>query len=224
MTDRLRGVIVDIDGTLINSNDAHARAWVEALGEADIHVSFADARRLIGMGGDNLLPALAGLSEDSAVGKRVSARRGEIFKQQHLPELRAFPKTRELLLRMRDVGLKLAVASSAEREELTPLLELAKVSDLVEGVTSSNDAQSSKPEPDIVQAALDKLGLEPEQTIMIGDTPYDIQAAAKAGIPTIAFRSGGRSDHDLAGAVAIYDGAADLLLHFNESPLQARRA
>jgi HAD superfamily hydrolase (TIGR01509 family) len=182
-------------------------------------VSFADMRPLIGMGGDKLLPAVAGLQEDSKIGRHVSTRRAEIFKQRHLPKLRAFPKTRELVLRMRDAGLRPAIASSAKQEELTSFLELAKVRDLIEGAASANDAENSKPDPDIIQAALVKLGLDPEQVIMIGDTPYDIEAASKAGISTIAFRSGGRSDSDLAGAVAIYDGAADLLLHFTESPL-----
>jgi HAD superfamily hydrolase (TIGR01509 family) len=224
MAGRVRGVIIDVDGTLINSNDAHARAWVDALAEVDIHVTFADVRRLIGMGGDNLLPAIAGLQEDSKLGRHVSARRSEIFKQRHLPKLHAFPKTRELLLRMRDAGLRLSVASSAKQEELSSLLELAKVRDLIEGATSSTDAENSKPDPDIVQAALVKLGLGPAQVIMIGDTPYDIEAASKAGISTIAFRSGGRSDSDLAGALAIYDGPADLLAHFTESPLAASRA
>jgi HAD superfamily hydrolase (TIGR01509 family) len=223
MTRRIRGVILDIDGTLLNSNDAHARAWVDALAAFDIQVSFADVRPLIGMGGDNLLPALAGIAEESDIGRKVSQRRGEIFAREHLPHVRPFPKVRELLLRMRDAGLRLAVASSAKKEELQQFLQLAKISDLIEGATSSSDAENSKPDPDIVRAALSKLELEPHEVIMIGDTPYDVQAAAKLGIETIAFRSGGRSDADLVGAVRIYDGAAALLDGFAESPLASRR-
>jgi HAD superfamily hydrolase (TIGR01509 family) len=219
MTQRIRGVIVDIDGTLINSNDAHARAWVQALGQFDIYVPFPEVRRLIGMGGDKLLPAIAHIEEDSRLGQKISERRSQIFSREYLPVLHAFPKTRELLTKIRDAGIALAVASSARKEELEPFLRLANVLDLIEGATSSADAESSKPDPDIVQAALRKLELDPGRVLMIGDTPYDIEAASRAGMGTIAFRCGGRSDHDLSGALAIYDGPADLLAQFDASPL-----
>jgi HAD superfamily hydrolase (TIGR01549 family) len=223
MTERVRGVILDIDGTLVNSNDAHARAWVEALAEVDVAVEFAAVRRLIGMGGDKILPAIASIEAESKLGERVAERRAEIFRQRHLPQLHAFPKTRELLLRMKSAGIQLAIASSARKEELVALLSLARVDDLIEGATSSSDARSSKPDPDIVAAALVQLALGAPHVVMIGDTPYDIEAAARAGIRSIAFRSGGRSDHDLAGAIAIYDGSADLLAHFDTSPLATKR-
>lgn len=223
MTRRVRGVILDIDGTLLNSNDAHARAWVDALAAFDIQRSFADVRPLIGMGGDKLLPVLAGIEEESALGSKLSARRAELFAREHLPRVRPFPKVRELLLRMSGAGLRLAVASSAKKEELQQFLQLANIVDLIEGATSSSDAQNSKPDPDIVRAALSKLELEPHEVVMIGDTPYDIQAAGQLGIETIAFRSGGRSDADLSGALCIYDGAAALLDGFAESPLVASR-
>lgn len=223
MTERVRGVILDIDGTLINSNDAHARAWVDALAEVDVEVDFADVRRLIGMGGDKLLPAIANIEEDSRLGAKISERRAEIFRQRHLPQLQPFPKARELLLRMTSAGIQLAVASSAKGEELSAFLELARIKDLIEGATSSSDAQSSKPDPDIVAAALVKLALGAPHVLMIGDTPYDIEAAARAGVRTIAFRCGGRSDHDLAGAIAIYDNPADLLAKFDSSPLATKR-
>ncbi len=219
MTQQVRGVILDIDGTLINSNDAHARAWVQALAQFDIYVPFPDVRRLIGMGGDKLLPAIARIEEDSPLGKKVGERRSAIFEDRYLPQVKAFPKTRELLTKMRDAGLALAVASSAKKAELEPFLRLANVLDLIEGATSSSDAENSKPDPDIVQAALHKLGLAPGRALMIGDTPYDIEAASRAGSRTIAFRCGGRSDHDLAGALAIYDDPADLLAQFESSPL-----
>ena len=219
MTHRIRGVILDVDGTLINSNDAHARAWVQALAQFDIYVPFPEVRRLIGMGGDKLLPAIAHIEADSRLGKKISERRSELFSRGYLPQLHAFPKTRDLLTRIRDAGMVLAVASSAKKAELEPFLRLANVLDLIEGATSSTDAESSKPDPDIVQAALRTLELEAYRVLMIGDTPYDIEAASRAGMGTIAFRCGGRSDHDLAGAVAIYDGPADLLAQFDASPL-----
>lgn len=219
MARRTRGVILDVDGTLINSNDAHARAWVDALGAFDIHVSFEQVRPLIGMGGDKLLPALAGIEEDSPLGAKIGARRAELFSERYFPRVRAFPKVRELLLRLRDAGLRMAVASSAKKEELGRFLELARVSDLIEDVTSSSDAERSKPDPDIVHAALTKLELDADEVIMIGDTPYDVQAAAQLGVQTIAFRCGGRSDAELHGAVRIYDGPEDLLESLADSPL-----
>jgi HAD superfamily hydrolase (TIGR01509 family) len=223
MSQRIRGVILDVDGTLINSNDAHARAWVEALAEAGIDAPFTDVRRLIGMGGDKLLPAIADLDDSSGLGKQVSERRAQIFKARYLPGLRAFPKTRELLLRLRGAGLALAVASSARKEELAPFLQIANVADLIEDATSASDAQNSKPDPDIVTAALDKLALGAPHVLMVGDTPYDIAAATQAGIGCIALRCGGRADRELAGALAIYDDPADLLEKFESSPLAAGR-
>lgn len=222
MTRTIRGAILDVDGTLLNSNDAHARAWVEALAEANVQVTFEEVRKLIGMGGDKLLPAVANIEHSSDRGKRVSERRSAIFEERFLPKLRPFPHTRDLLLRMRSAGLKLAIASSAQQPELDGFLKIADVLDLIEGSASSSDASNSKPDPDIVQAALARLGLRAEQVLMIGDTPYDIEAAARSGIQTLAFRCGGRSDADLAGALAIFDDPADLLQRFDESPLTAR--
>jgi HAD superfamily hydrolase (TIGR01509 family) len=215
----VRGVILDVDGTLVDSNDAHARAWVEALKEGGFDVPFDRVRPLIGMGGDKLLPEVTGLQEEDPRAKRVGERRGEIFKARYLPSLRAFPRTRELLLRMRDQGLKLAVASSAEPEELKALLRIAGASDLIEGASSADDVESSKPDPDVVHAALGRLGLDPAEVVMIGDTPYDVEAATRAGVRAVAFRSGGWDHIRLAGALCVYDGPADLLARFDESPL-----
>jgi phosphoglycolate phosphatase-like HAD superfamily hydrolase len=220
---KIRGVLLDIDGTLVDSNDAHARAWVEALAEEGIEVPFEKVRPLIGMGGDKLLPRVTGLEEDSPRGKRIGERRGEIFKDRYLPGLKAFPATRELLLKMRDQGLKLVVATSAKEDELNPMLKIAGAADLIEEKTSSDDAENSKPDPDIVKAALDESGLSPDEAVMIGDTPYDIEAALKAGLKIIAFRSGGWDDAGLARAVAIYDGSADLLAQYDSSPLKDER-
>lgn len=217
---KLRGVIWDIDGTLVNSNDAHARAWQSALAESNLHVSFESVRAAIGMGGDKLLPAVAGIEAESAQGRAVSARRREIFAAD-LPKLRPFPHGRQLLLRLAERGIKHAVASSAQREELDVLLEIADIKDLLVE-TSSAASGRTKPDPDIVSAALEALGFEPDQVFMIGDTPYDIEAASRVGIRTIALRSGGRSDRDLASAVAIYDSPSALLDQLDESPLNPR--
>src|SRR5207244_700896 len=119
---------------------------------------------------------------------------------------------------MRQGGISLAVASSANEAELAPLLAVANIGDLIEGATSSSGAERSKPDPDIVRAALARLELAPARVIMLGDTPYDIEAAKRSGLGTVALRCGGRSDHELAGALAIYDDPADLLRQFASSP------
>jgi HAD superfamily hydrolase (TIGR01509 family) len=215
----LHGVILDVDGTLVDSNDAHARAWVAALAEYGYDIPFERVRPLIGMGGDKLMPQVGGPSEDSDEGQRIGKRRAEIFKERELPALRPFPQTRELLQHMRERGLKLVVASSAKQAELDSLLKVAGANDLVEERTSSSDAENSKPDPDIVQVALDSAGLKPEQAVMLGDTPFDIEAARKAGVGTIALRCGGWHDHTLEGAIAVYCDPADLLEHYDSSPL-----
>jgi HAD superfamily hydrolase (TIGR01509 family) len=222
MTTRIRAAILDVDGTLVDSNDAHARAWVEAFRELGYDVPYGKVRPLIGMGGDNLLPEAIGVQKDDPKGEALSKRRGEIFKSKYLGTIAPFPGTRDLLKKMRDAGLELAVASSAQEEELKPLLEIAGAADLIDSRTSADDAESSKPDPDIIQAALKRLKMKPEEALMLGDTPYDIEAASRAGVGTVAFRSGGWNDGGLKGAVAIYDGPADLLRRFAESPFARR--
>src|SRR5947209_16101780 len=131
-----RGAILDIDGTLVDSNDVHAKSWVEALAEHGYSVPFAKVRPLIGKGGDKVLPEVIGISENSPEGQKISQRRSETFKERYLPHVRAFPGARELLQHMRERGLKLAVASSSKPDELRSLLHLVGVSDLVEEKTS----------------------------------------------------------------------------------------
>ncbi len=215
----VRGVILDVDGTLVDSNDAHARSWVETLAEHGIEVPFERVRRLIGMGGDKLLPEVSGIREDTPEGQAISKRRREIFKERYLPHLRPTRGARELLHFLRDRGFRRAVASSAKKDELEALLKLCGGDDLVEDKTSSDDADRSKPDPDIVGAALKKLGLPGGEVVMLGDTPYDVEAARRAGIGIIALRYGGWGDAELGGALAVYDEPADLLDRFADSPL-----
>jgi HAD superfamily hydrolase (TIGR01509 family) len=212
-------VILDVDGTLVDSNDAHARAWVEAFAEAGITVPFERVRRAIGMGGDKLMPAVAGIEESSDLGRKIANRRGQIFKDQFLPNLRPFPKTRDLVMRLRDDGFQLAVASSAKRDELQALLQRAGVDDLIPVRTSSDDADESKPDPDIVHAAMERVKADPRRTIMIGDTPYDVEAANRAGISIVALECGGWRRDDLRGAIAVCADPADLVARYEESPL-----
>lgn len=214
-----RGIILDVDGTLIDSNGYHAQAWVDALKEGGHDVEYSKVRPLIGKGGDKLLVEVVGIEEDSPEGKRLSERRGAIFNEQFLPKIKPFPNTRNMVLRMIEAGYQVAVGSSSERKQLDDLLERAQVKDLIGESASSSEAESSKPDPDIVEAARKKLGIPAVEVFMLGDTPYDIEAAGRAGIETIALRCGGWSDKGLRGAVAIYDDPEDLLRHFDESPL-----
>lgn len=213
----LRGVIFDIDGTLVDSNDAHARSWVETFSEAGYKVPFEVVRPLIGMGGDKLLPKTTGIRHDSKEGKKLTKRRSRLFRDNHLPHLRPFPGSRALVERIRRDGLKPIVATSAKDEELEGLLRAAQVADLMEEKATASDARRSKPDPDIVEAAIDESGLEASELVMIGDTPYDVEAATRAGVRIIGFRSGGWNGADLAGAVEIYDGPADLLSNYASS-------
>lgn len=216
----LRAAILDIDGTLIDTNDAHAHAWVDVCAEFGVPVPFGKIRPLIGMGGDKVLPQLTGDDEESERGKKIMERRGEIFQDRYLPSCRPFPQARELLQRMRDQGLTLVVATSASKDDMTALLKTIGVADLIEARTSSSDAEASKPEPDIIEAALEKAGCAPGEAIMLGDTPYDIEAAGRAGVKCIALRCGGWwKDEDFSDAAAIFDDPADLLEHYRESPL-----
>ena len=217
----VRGVILDVDGTLVDSNDAHAHAWIEALAEHGYDVPLETVRPLIGMGGDKLMPRVIGVNGESEEGQAIDARRGDIFRTRYLPHLQAFPKVRELLAFIKERGLELVVASSSEKETLEPLLELAGATDLIESKTSTDDADASKPSPDIVGAALEHLSLPKENVVMIGDTPYDVEAAGRAGVALIGLRCGGWDDAGLEGAMAIYDDPADLLAHYDASPLAA---
>lgn len=214
---RPTGVLLDVDGTLVDSNDMHARAWVRALSEAGVSAELTTVRRLIGKGGDKLLPEVSGIDAESEKGKAINERRDEIFQTECLPKLRPFPGVKELLARMTKEGLTLAVASSSEKDQLKRLLRVCGADEFIEASTSSDDAENSKPDPDIVHAALEQLGQPPDRVVLLGDTPYDVEASLKAGIRVVAVRCGGWGDADLKGAVEIYDDAADLLARFDQS-------
>jgi HAD superfamily hydrolase (TIGR01509 family) len=214
----IRGVLLDLDGTLLDSNDAHARAWLEAMTASGFHPTYEEVRRCIGMGGDFLLPEVLGVAADSETGKVISRQRGEIFSAKYLRQLRPFPGARPLVERLCRDKWRALVASSSRREELQEMMVIVGIADLVDA-TSASDVENSKPAPDVVQAALDKLQLPAGEVVLLGDTPYDLQAAARAGVSVIAVRSGGWQDEHLAGAIAIYDDVADLLRHYEMSPL-----
>ena len=223
---RVQGVLLDLDGTLIDSNDAHARAWVDTLTEAGHQASYEQVRKLIGMGGDRLVTEVTGLGDDTQASTDLRERRKTVFKERYLSQVRPFPRVKDFLARLDAVGLPHVIATSASAEDLSALLRQGGLSHggfahLEEQATSSSDAEESKPAPDIVQAAARKLGLPASALVLIGDTPYDVTAASRAGIDCIAVRSGGWTDEGLSGAIAVYDGCADLLEQFARSPLAA---
>ena len=207
-----------MDGTLLLSNQAHAEAFAIAFRESGRDIPADRVRRLIGMGSDKLLPTLTGLDAESDEGKRLADRKKEAFTAL-LPAVRPAPGARALLERLRDRGLALVVATSAADDELGALLERAGIADLVDDHTSSSDVENSKPDPDIVVAAARKTGHPASSLVMLGDTPYDVEAAQRAGVAIIAVRCGGWEDADLAGAAAVYDDPAHLLRELDRSPL-----
>lgn len=218
----LHAVLFDVDGTLVDSNPAHAAAWHKALVEYGHDVPKEAIRDWIGKGGDRLLPELTGVAEASREGRAISALRKQIFKERYLPQLRAFPGARELVARLRDLGLLIGVATSAARSEVDELLDIADVLDLVHHKTSGDDADSSKPAPDIVEATLDALGIEPHRALLVGDTPYDVEAGMRAGVPVVAVLTGRWHPRDLRGAMMIYRDLEDILDHFDASPFVPR--
>jgi HAD superfamily hydrolase (TIGR01509 family) len=214
----VQGVLLDLDGTLVESNDAHAHAWIKAMTEAGLPVSFATVRPLIGMGGDKLLPKACGVDAESPLGKRISERRGVIFQSEYMADLKPTRGARELLSLLKTQGFTLAVASSAKAEELNPLLVICGADRVIDTQTSSDDADRSKPDPDILQAALRSIRLSGDDVVMLGDTPYDVEAARRAEMRVIALRCGGWSSEDLH-ADAVYEDPADLVAQFWSSML-----
>jgi len=210
----LSAILFDVDGTLIDSNEAHADSWAQALTEHGIPRDAGQLRPLIGMGSDKLLPAIAGLEDASPRGLAIAWRKKQLFAKR-LPHLHPTRGARALVTYLRDERKRIVIATSASDEEMDAILRQAGVADLIPRRTSSDDADHSKPDPDIVLAALRQAGSPPEGTVMIGDTPYDLEAAQRAGIGAIALRCGGYwSDRDLGAAIAIFDDPYAVLAHW----------
>ena len=217
-----RVVIFDVDGTLVDTVDLHARAWRETFGHFGHDIPFADVRGQIGKGGDQLMPVFLSEDEIGRRGEEIEAHRGELYKRDHMPEARPFPRVKELFERIRAAGQRIVLASSGKAEEVERYQGLLGVAGLVDAVTTSEDAEKSKPHPDIFEAALAKVApLGPGDAVVVGDTPYDAEAARKAGIRAVGVLCGGFPEADLraAGCVAVYRDPADLLRHYHRSPL-----
>ena len=214
----IKAVLFDIDGTLVDSNDLHVEAWDEAFREGGFAVDRDAIRGQIGKGGDQLVPAL--LPEVAeGVQKKLARRHGEIFQRTYLGTVKPFADAHALLAHVHDKGRQVVLASSAEQKELDHYIDLLDARALVDAATSIDDVSTSKPAGDIFASALRKTNVDPAEAIVVGDTPYDIKAARRCGIATVAVRSGGFSEESLAGAVARYDDVSALLAGYDASPL-----
>ncbi len=217
-----KAVIFDIDGTLVDSVDLHASAWVDTFRHFGLDVSHDAVRSQIGKGGDQLMPVFVPREMLEECGEEIEKFRSDLFKREYLPKVRAFPGVRELFERIRAAGQTVVLASSCKEDELEHYEEIAGVKDLVQAATTSSDAERSKPHPDIFQAALERIApVTAAEAVVVGDSPYDAEAAAKAGLRTVGVLCGGFPEKDLraAGCVAVYRDPEDLLRHYDRSPL-----
>lgn len=214
-------VIFDVDGTLVDSVKAHAAAWQETLGEFGCTVSLDEVQPQIGKGSDELLKVFLKPEDIDRLEKRIAKRRIEIFMTRYLKLVRPFPKVRELFRRLREDGHKLVLGTSATSKELEAHLRMIDIEDLIQGHTTADEADKSKPHPDIFEAALAKVkGAKPEEAVVIGDTPYDAEAARRGGMKAIGVLTGGFPKQQLekAGCSAIFADIKDILERYGELP------
>lgn len=217
-------IIFDIDGTLVDSNDLHASCWVETFDHFGIDISFEKVRGQIGKGGDQLLPALLSAKVIEEKGGAIQAFRGALFERTYMPQVRPFPGVKRLFERIKAEGSVIVLASSGQKDEVDQHIAVLGIADLIEAATTADDAESSKPAPDIFEAALARLSkADRTGALVIGDTPYDAEAAGKAGLRSIGLLCGGFSEQDLraAGCFDVFQDPEDLLANFETSPLKA---
>jgi HAD superfamily hydrolase (TIGR01509 family) len=203
-------VVLDIDGTLVDTNYQHAIAWHRAFRDHDYVVQLWEIHRHIGMGGDQLVAALIGEEGERADGDAIREAEGKAYAEL-IGEVQAMHGATELLRELREDGATAILASSAKEEEVEHYVELLGAADLVEGWTSSADVERTKPHPDLVDAALEKVG-SVGPAVMVGDSTWDIKAAEKAGLPTLAVLTGGFSEEELreAGAAEVFESIGEL--------------
>jgi membrane protein len=216
----IEAVLFDVDGTLVDSNEQHVNAWAFAFREEGYPQELDDIRRQIGKGGDFLVPALLPKVGDS-VRKRIAERHGEHFKDMYLDDVRAFDGATALIAKVHASGRKVALASSAKQDEVQHYVKLLGIADFLSATTSIDDVDASKPEPDIVGAALARVDVAPGNALVVGDTPYDVEAALGAGLTTVGLTSGPFDEARLrdAGAIAVFRDVGELLARFDRSPL-----
>lgn len=210
-------VLLDVDGTLVDTNYQHALAWYRAFREHGIVLPVWRVHRHIGMGGDQLVEALTDAGTERRLGDRIRERESERYGEM-IGEVETMEGASELLRDLRERGHSAILASSAKPEEIEHYVDLLGARELADGWTSAGDVQATKPDPDLVHAALERAGAQPDQAVMIGDSPWDARAAQRAGVPTVAVMTGGFSREELcqAGAVAVYESVAELRLALDD--------
>ena len=215
----IEALLSDIDGTLVDSNALHAEAWRRTFEHFNIQVGFGEAWSQIGKGGDKLIPVFVRDVDRERLTKQIESLRKEIFHRDYMPRIVSFAKSRELLAKVKESGIKVVLATSSDKEDVTTYERIIRIEDLIDAVASGSDAKESKPEPDIFAVALKKINLGADRAVALGDTPYDAEAAGKLGIRVIGLTCGGWKRDDLrdAGCVEVYQDPADLLLHFADS-------
>jgi HAD superfamily hydrolase (TIGR01509 family) len=221
----VKAVLSDIDGTLVESNWLHAAAWRDAFAVIGLQLEIEEVRRQIGKGGDELIPVFVSWWKRKQVEEPLKTYRKFIFETDYMDKVKPLPRVRELMQRMKSAGIKVALASSAKKDELEIYKNIADIEDLVQESTSADDAERAKPHPDIFQAALDKLHLKPAQALALGDTPYDAEAAGKASVWTVGVTTGGWSEKDLldAGCIEVWKDVGELLDNFDRSAFMRNR-
>jgi HAD superfamily hydrolase (TIGR01509 family) len=222
----VKAVIFDVDGTLIDSVDLHARAWQEVFLKHGVAPDFQAVRDQIGKGGDKLMKVFLSKEQIAREGKEIEQERLKLFQSKYLPQVKPFPGLKDLFKRLQSDGVKMALASSAKGDELKAYKKITGIEPFLAKETSSDDVANSKPDPDIFSAAQKKLGIDPQHTIAIGDTEYDAESAGKAGVATIGLLCGGSSLAKLkaAGCIALFRDPADLLENYDNSPLAKKRS
>jgi HAD superfamily hydrolase (TIGR01509 family) len=211
--------IFDIDGTLVDSNELHVDSWDRAFHRFGKQLPREKLRAQIGKGSDQYLPEFLTPDEIDRFGKELDDYRSKLFRKEYLPKVRPFPQVRELFQRIRDDNKRIVLASSGKKADTKYYVDLLEIDNLIDGCVSGDDADNSKPAPDIFEASLKKLGgVSPADAVTVGDTRFDIEAARKSGMKTIAFLCGGTSGVVLreTGAIAIYSDPADFLAHYDE--------
>ncbi len=216
MTATLRpGILFDVDGTLIDTNYLHTLAWSRAFRDAGEWAPMNAIHRLVGMGGDQLVPTILG-HDNAEVTEARTKRYGELI-DEALP----FPGATALVRTAHEQGIKAVLATSAPADELDTIVDVLQVRPYLDGVTTADDIDDSKPAPDVFLVAMESASLDPARTLAVGDSVWDVEAASAAGIGCVAVESGGFSRHELseAGALQVYADAAELLAQFLTSPL-----
>jgi HAD superfamily hydrolase (TIGR01509 family) len=215
----VEAALLDVDGTLIDSSYHHALAWYRAFRRHDIVLPMWRIHRAVGMGGDQLVPALTGPELDEEQGDDIRAARDEIYRSGLMDEVAPLEGGHELIAELKDRGLQVVLASSSPKDELERYLDLLDAGELADAWTTKDDVDATKPAPDLILAALEKA--QTESAVLVGDTPWDVEAASKAGVETVCVITGGWSKQELreAGAIAVFESVDELHRHLEETPL-----